>query len=145
MAKLSPDEQKKLQRILIELDSVRNAIEALRGQIGILSSTINELMLTTETVKGVRGLKPGTEILVPVGSDSFVKAKVTATDKVISGLGADIAAEREAGDTTRALDEQRKEFEESIEKAREELEKLTGRIDELGPEAERLLAKSREE
>jgi prefoldin alpha subunit len=145
MAKLSPDEQKKLQRILIELDSTRNAVEALRGQIGILSNSINELMLTTETVKGIRGLKSGTEILVPVGSDSFIKAKVTGTDKVISGLGADIAAEREAGDATRTLDEQRKEFEESIEKAREELEKLTERIDELGPEAERLLAKSREE
>lgn len=144
MAELSSDEQKKLQRILIELDSARNAVETMRGQIGILSSSINELMVTMETVNGVKKLKPGTEILVPVGSDSFVKAKVTETDKVISGLGADIAAERSAEDAASALGEQRKEFEESIERAREELEKLTERIDELEPEAERLLAKSRE-
>ena len=143
--KLTPEEQKRLQRTLAELEQSRGAIEAMRGQLNALGNTLNELMLTTETVKHIKELKPDTEILVPVGSDSFVKAKVTETDRVISGIGADVAAERSAEDAASALEEQQKALEEALERARAEMERLTTRIEELRPEAQQLLAKSREE
>lgn len=145
MAELTPDEQKKLQQTIIELENSRSATEILREQINILASSINEIMATTETIKGIRKLEPGTEILVPIGSDSFLRAKITETDRVVSGLGADVMVERESERAISALEEQRKEFEQSIGKAREELERLTKRIEELRPEVERLMAKVRKE
>lgn len=145
MEKLPSKERQKLQQILIELENSGNAAEVLRRQIGVLSSSINEILMTTETIKGVESLKEDSEILVPIGSDSFIRAKTIETDKVLTGLGADVAAKREAKDAIDMLGRQKKEFEESIEKAREELEKLNKRIEELKPKAEQLLAKAREE
>ena len=142
--KLTPEEREKLQRTLAELEQSKGAIDAMRGQLNALGNTINELMLTTETVKKVKDLKPDTEILVPVGSDSFIKAKVAETDRVISGIGSDVAAERSAEDAAIALEEQRKALEEALERARAEMERITNRIENLRPEAQQLFAKSRD-
>lgn len=145
MEKLPSKERQRLQQILIELENSGNAAEAIRRQIDILSSSIAEISMTTKTIKGVESLKQDSEILVPIGSDSFIRAKVIETDKVLTGLGADVAAKREAKDAIDMLEGQKKEFEESIERARGELEKLNKRIEELKPKAEQLLARAREE
>lgn len=145
MERLLPEEKQKLQKLLIELENSENAAEALRRQIDILSASIDEISTTTKTIDGIKDLEQGSEILVPIGSDSFIRAKAIKTNKVLIGLGADVAAEREAGDAIEMLERQKKEFEESISRAREELERLNKRIEELKPRAEQLLAKIRKE
>ena len=94
MEKITDDEQKKLQRIMSELSDHQARAEGLRQHLSALAASLSELSMTLEAIKGVKGLKPGTDILVPMGSDSFIAAKLATTEKVITGLGADVAAER---------------------------------------------------
>jgi len=145
MEKLTDEEREKLQRILGELSDHQAAAEALQQHLSLLASSLSELSMTLEAIKMVKGLKPGTDILVPMGSDSFITAKLGTTDKVITGLGADVAAERSSTDAIVVLQDRRAELEQALGKAREELGKLGERIETLRPEAERILGKAREE
>ena len=145
MEKMTDDERKKLQRILGELSNHQAAAEALRHHLSLLAASLSELSMTLEAIKTVKGLKPGTDILVPMGSDSFITAKLGTTDKVSTGLGADVAAERSTTDATVVLQDRRQELEQALGKAREELGKLGERIEALRPEAERILEKARKE
>lgn len=145
MEKLIPEDRQKLQRILTELGNYQTTADLLRQQLSILASSISELSVTVETVKTIKGLKPDTEILVPIGSDSFATAKIALTDKVITGLGANVAAEQSVEDAERMLEARMTELGQTMEQARRELEKLGERIEALRPEAERILKKAKEE
>ncbi|KUO40213.1 MAG: hypothetical protein AVW06_02765 [Hadesarchaea archaeon DG-33-1] len=144
MEKLIPEDMQKLQRILTELGNYQNTADLLRQQLSILASSISEISATVETVKTIKGLKPGTEVLVPIGSDSFANAKIALTDKVITGLGANVAAEQSVEDTVKMLETRMTELGQTMEQARQELEKLGERIEALRPEAERIMEKAKE-
>ncbi len=145
MEKLTDEERKKQQRILSELSAHQATAEALRRHISLLTSSLSELSMTIEAIKAVKGLKPGTDILVPMGSDSFITAKLTTAEKVITGLGADISAERSSEDALKVLEARRTELEQALGQAREELGKLGERMEALRPEAERILEKAQKE
>ncbi len=143
MEKITEEEQKKLQRTLSELRNHQATTEALRQNLSLLTASLSELSMTVEAIKTIKRLKLGTDILVPIGSDSFIAAKLGTTEKVITGLGADVVAERSITDAIVTLQDRMAELEQALSKTREELEKLGKRIEALTPEAERLLEKAR--
>jgi len=145
MEKLTPEDRQRLQRILAELGDYQTTADLLRQQLSILASSISELSMTVETVKTIKGLKPDTEVLVPIGSDSYATAKIALTDRVITDLGANIAAERSVEDAVRMLEARMTELGQTMGQFRQELEKLGERIEALRPEAELILKKTKEE
>jgi len=144
MEKLPSENRQRLQRILSEIGNYQATADLLRQQISFLVASLSEFSMTAETIRTIKELKPETEVLVPIGSDSFVTAKLTLTDKVTIGLGADVAAERDISDAMQMLETRTVEIEQAMEQARQELEKLSERIEALRPEAERILEKTKE-
>ncbi len=144
MEKLSNEEQQKLQQIFNELQNYEAMADLLRQQINMIANSLTELSMTVETIKTIKGLKLGTEILVPIGSDSFVTTKLAATDKVITGLGADVSAEQSVDGAKQMLEARITELGLILEQARQELEKIGKQIEELRPEADRILTKTKE-
>jgi len=144
MEKLSKEEQQKLQQIFNELQNYEAMADLLRQQINMIANSLTELSMTVETIKTIRELKLDTEILVPIGSDSFVTAKLAATDKVITGLGADVSAEQSVDSAKQMLEVRIAELGRVLEQARQELEKIGKQIEELRPEADRILTKTKE-
>jgi len=110
----------------------------------MLTSSLTEVSMTIDAIKTVKDLRPGTDILVPLGSDSFISAKISDSDKVLTGLGADVVAERSASDALKFLESRTSELEEAARRAREELRRVEERIESLRPEAEKILNKTRE-
>jgi prefoldin alpha subunit len=144
MEKLSNEEQQKLQQIFNELQNYEAMADLLRQQINMIANSLTELSMTVETIKTIRELELGTEILVPIGSDSFVTTKLAATDKVITGLGADVSAEQSVDGAKQMLEARITELGRILEQARQELEKIGKQIEELRPEADRILTKTKE-
>lgn len=144
MEKLTSEDRQRLQRILAELGDYQAMADLLRQQLSILASSISELSMTVETIRTIKGLKPDAEILVPIGSDSFATAKIALADKVMTGLGAGVVAERNVDDAIQMLETRMTEIGQAMERARQELDKLGDRIEALRPEAERLLEKAKE-
>jgi len=144
MEKLSPEKQQKLRQIFNELQNYEAMAGLLRQQMNLIANSLAELSMTVETIKTIKELKPETEILVPIGSDSFVTAKLATTDKVITGLGADVSAEQSVDAAKQMLEARIAELGRVLEQARQEFDKIGKQIEELRPEADRILTKTKE-
>lgn len=138
------DAREKLQRVLAEINECQTTVDVLRQQISSLANSLSELSMTVGAIKVIKDLKPDTEILVPIGSDSFIKAKLSLVGRVLTGLGAEVVAERSADDAIRDLESRAAEVEKAMGLTRDELNKLEDRIEALRPEAERMLQRVRE-
>jgi prefoldin alpha subunit len=139
------DEREKLQKLLSEIGGHRELLELLRQQLLSLSNTASELTTTRESLGVLKELEPDTSILVPIGSDSFISAKLPRLERVVVGLGAETAADRTPDEAMEILKARAEEVERAMRRTREQLEKLEERIRALAPEAERLLRKLNEE
>jgi prefoldin alpha subunit len=144
MEKMKVDERDRLQRLFSEMNDNQAVVDMLRQQISALAGSLSEISMTIGAIKAMKDVKPDTEILVPIGSDSFIAAKISSVDKVVTGLGADTMAEKSAEDTVKALESRAADVEKAIEQTRAELDKLEERIEAIRPEAERLMGKARE-
>lgn len=145
MEKLTQEEKERLNSIVSKLTEYQIVADALRQHLTSLTAMLSELTMSLETIRTIKELKAGIEILVPVGSDSFIAAKLASTDRVITGLGADVAAERSTDEAIRVLEDRKVELERALAQAREELDRVGERMEAIRPEAERILSKVREE
>ncbi|KXB02968.1 hypothetical protein AKJ48_04360 [candidate division MSBL1 archaeon SCGC-AAA261O19] len=142
MEEKTEGESQELQKILLDLRESQQRAQGLQTQIKLLSNSVEEIDNTIGTIQGIKNMNSETDILVPIGGNSFLKAKLIETDKVLSGFGAELVAERNPDQAIEFLEQQKKEFNESIERARGELEKLSQHIEDLRPKAEELMAKT---
>ncbi|MCS7132021.1 MAG: prefoldin subunit alpha [Hadesarchaea archaeon] len=140
---LTPADRQRLQRLLEEIGNYQAAAEIIRQQITLSAASLSEILAEIETLRALKELKLETEVLVAIGPDSFVPARLAPLDKVIVGLGAGVAAERGVDEAINMLNARSAEVEQAMEQARQELEKLGERIESLKPEVERILEKAK--
>jgi prefoldin alpha subunit len=93
-----------------ELETYRAQLDTLAKQDEILRLNIEELIRVRDTVEGIREKKSGEKILVPIGANFFIHAKLDETEKVISNVGSNVAAEETIKDATDRLDKHIKEL-----------------------------------
>jgi prefoldin alpha subunit len=138
------DEREKAQKLLTQIGGYREMREMLRRQMVALSNAMSEISVTMESLKNLKVMK-NAEVLVPIGCDSFVPAKITSVDKIVVGLGAEVAADRTPEEAENMLKARVEEIEKAMEQTRKDLESLEEKLQALEPEAERLIEKLNEE
>jgi prefoldin alpha subunit len=144
MPELTEEEREELESSLLELNRGGALIEALSKQVALLNASLSELSFTMEAIEKLRGAPEGAEILTPIGSGSFVRAKLMPLEKVLTGVGADVVVERTPEEALKFLEEKSSEVGKAVQDLRAEMAKLTQRMEALRPEIEKLLSKSRE-
>ncbi len=104
------EEQKKIEQMVLELNQLQANADVLRTNVEAVEGQINQITITGVTLDGINKAEEGQDILLPIGSNSFVFATLQNVQKIILGIGSDVAIET------------------SIEKAQE---KLAERLQEL--------------
>ena len=90
--------QQELQQSLFYLEYLKEQIVTLKEQFEVLEIAVNEHDQAIETLKDFENLKNNNEILIPLGADSLMFAKVADSSKVILNIGAGLALEEEIDD-----------------------------------------------
>ncbi len=85
------EEQKNPESMVAEYEYLKGQIEALQEGINLIDASIMQIDTTILSLNGVSLLKKDNEILLPVGSDSFLSATITDTKNAIVGIGAAMA------------------------------------------------------
>ena len=120
----SPNKEDQLRRILYELQMMEGTAQVLQQRLQILSSAQQELRLSQQSLNDMKGIKPDTPMLVPIGGGAFIHAKTGSIDKVIVGVGADVSVEMEF---PKALEDINKRLEE-VEKTLASVEEQLGQV-----------------
>ncbi|MGQ9787705.1 MAG: prefoldin subunit alpha [Candidatus Hadarchaeaceae archaeon] len=144
MERLKIEERERLQRLLTEMNDGQAMLELLRQQLSTLVGSLSELKMTVDALKFLKDTPTSTDILVPLGSDTYIPAKFLTAERVLVGLGADVMVERTVEEATKILEAKIAEVEKAVEQTRAELKKVEERIEAIKPEAEKLLIKARE-
>lgn len=139
---LTPEEQQRLQQLMAELDTYQRTAEILGRHLELLMSSLSEVSITSDAIEKLKEVKPDTETLVPLGSDTFVTAKMSKPDHIIMGLGANVMAERDPDEAIQTLKSRADELEKAIEDGNKQLQQIYERMEKIRPEASRLLKKA---
>jgi prefoldin alpha subunit len=96
--------EEEIKKKVGELEIYRLQLDTLAKQDEILRINIEEFMRARDTLQGIKENKKGDKILVPIGANFFVHAKIDDVGKVISNLGSTVAAEENINDALKRLD-----------------------------------------
>jgi len=127
-----------LRSLVVELQYLEGTAQAIQQRIGLIDATITEMQVANSTIEGLRDESVGTDVLMPVGGGSYIRAKIADNEKLIVDIGADVAIEKTLAEAlesynTRvsalqkarsALEQQIAKVVARIEQGREELQKL---------------------
>ncbi|RLI90093.1 MAG: prefoldin subunit alpha [Candidatus Altiarchaeales archaeon] len=136
---MKADKQRELQRILIEADNYRKQIDSLSAQIQIVENKRMEIDSTIETMDSLKENRIGTEILVPIGSNSFVRAELKDNKKVIVEIGAGISVEKTIDEAKEILKMRNKELENTMNKLQSAVAEIKNKLLELDSTSKKLI------
>lgn len=128
-----------LTNVIMQVQYFENVAQSLQQRFNYVEAAIAELQVALNTISEIGKESIGADILVPVGAGSYLRAKAVDVEKLIVGIGADVAVEKTVKEATDAyqirIDELRKvraslgqdidKVAVSLSKARQELETLT--------------------
>ena len=117
-----PTTEEDVREMIGLLDRYRYEIEMFTQQLNLLMATETELAAAGEFLGSYDSIEEGSEVLVPVGGNVMVPAKVTNTDKVIATLGADLQAEMDPKAAAERIAERRDRVRDMIQQVRAGIE-----------------------
>ncbi|TLZ50464.1 MAG: prefoldin subunit alpha [Methanobacteriota archaeon] len=105
--------ERELRRAAANLETVRGQMEALARQADTLQLAMEEIVRARETLEQTRKAGIGREVLVPIGANSFVVGQLKDADRVIVGIGSDVAIDLPVTAAVERLEARAKAIEEA--------------------------------
>lgn len=102
-----------LRRAVANLEVLRAQIESLGRQEEILHATHEDVLRARETLARARDAGVGAEVLMPIGANSFVFGDLKDTERVIVGIGSDVAVDLPIPQAIERLEARAKALEEA--------------------------------
>lgn len=110
------------------LDAYRRQIELGTRNLELLQSLYSDASRARRTLESWKDEKEGAEVMVPLGANTYVRAQVGQTEKVLLGVGRGYSADRPTEEAIAWLEKREKELS-------EEADRTSQRVFELRQEA----------
>jgi len=137
--------EEELRKLSVELRYLEQTAEALQQRVGMVNTVIADLTYANMALDGVEKEKEGTELLVPIGGSSYVKAKLATTDKIIVGMGAGVSVEKTVPETKELIKKRLEDLEKSRLALQQQFTQVANKITQDRQKFDSLVAQMREE
>jgi prefoldin alpha subunit len=124
------------------IETAKAQYEALMRQQEIIRLTIDEHSRAKDTISRMAAGAPGDEILVPVGADSFVHARVSDEKSAIIGVGSSVSFQRSPEDAEKMLAARIDELNRALRKIAERTEQTELTIQQLSEKIQEYYSQS---
>lgn len=104
--------EEELRRLTVEMRLLEQTAEALQSRANMINAVTTDLSYARMTLEGLEKESEKSELLVPIGGTSYVRARLENPDKIIVSMGAGVSVEKT-----------REEAKEIIKKRLEDLDK----------------------
>ena len=119
-----------MRQSLMDIRLLESSARVLQSRLDIVTAALSETLTAISTLEGTKG-KPGeTETLVPIGSGSFVKARLADAEKVIIGVGAGVCIEKPIEDSMKDLRLRSSELEKARATVTQQLNQVYGQTED---------------
>jgi prefoldin alpha subunit len=141
---LREDEEKKLEEISARIEERRALVEFLRRQISALGEAVGEIGATVEALRKLKEVEPNTQLMVPIGPDTFIPARSERIDRVLVDVGAGVTVEKPVDEAIKFLEERSNELQQAMTSIGAESIRAEEELEKLIPERDALLKKAME-
>ena len=119
-----------LRRIYVEYRILEDTARILQARLELLNTALNDVILASTTLKGLKEVEGDGEALVPVGGGSFIRVKLTEVDKAIVGVGAGVCIEKGLDEAIHDFRGRQGDIERMIASLQEQLSKVLNEMEE---------------
>ena len=134
-----------LEKLIYELQYLRGAAQNIQQRIGLINATIAETQVAISTLEGINNEESGSSMLMPIGGGSYVRAKLDDSEKLIVGIGADVAVEKTVAETKEEFQSRILEFEKARASLKQQLDNISANMNGIQREAQKLAQQTRGE
>lgn len=137
-------EEEVFRRLVVELRMLEGTAEALQSRVNLVNAALTELRVSSITLEGLEKEKKDAQLFVPIGGGSYIKARLGSADKVVVGIGADVALERTMKEAKENLGNRIAELEKTRTSLGQQFAQVVEKIREDRTRLDELTAKLRE-
>lgn len=119
------------EQLAAEYSMLAQLAEEMQKEIALVQNMIAEIDNASQTLKHIGELEDEKEILIPVSSNVYAKAKMKKQEKFLVLIGSNILVEKTLEETLEFMKKQREELQNLLNKRLEDLKKVAGRIEEI--------------
>jgi len=127
MSSPQPSEEDIVRQLATEIRILEGSIGALQSRLDIVRAAINEVTMAFNTLDGLKKLQEGDSTLVPVGAGSYVRMKIADSKKLIMGIGAGAAMEKDVETSAAELKGRLEELDKARTSIQQQLDQTVSR------------------
>lgn len=136
--------EEELQKLSIEMRLLEQTAEALQSRMTMVNTAANDLLYAQATLEGLEKEAEKSEILVPIGGTSYIRAKLDNLDEVIVGMGAGVSVEKTREEAKEIIKKRLEDLDKTRKSIQQQYTQVAERINLDRERAEALIAVARE-
>ena len=137
--------EEELRRLNVEIRFLEQTAEEVQSRINIVNAMLTDLNYASMTLEGIEKEKENSELFVPIGANSHIKAKLENPDKIIVGMGAGVSIEKTLPEAKEIMKTRLENLEKTRMSLQQQLAQVADRINEDREKFENLVAEMRGE
>jgi len=135
--------EEELRRLSVEMRLLEQTAEAIQSRINMVNAVIADLTYASMTLEGLEKQKENAELLIPIGGNSYIKARLEKPDKVTVGIGAGVSVEKTLQEAKEIIKRRLDDMEKSRVSLQQQFSQVLERINEDRERFEELVAELR--
>ncbi|HJW98497.1 MAG TPA: prefoldin subunit alpha [Candidatus Bathyarchaeia archaeon] len=136
--------EEELQKLSMEMRLLEQTAEALQSRMSMVNAASNDLLYAQAALEGLGKEADKSEILVPIGGTSYIRARLENPDKVIVGMGAGVSVEKTREEAKEIVKKRLEDIDKTRKSVQQQYSQIAERIDIDRERAEGLIAAARQ-
>lgn len=133
--------ESELRQAMAALETSRAQLDALARQEELLRLSLEEYVRARETMARYSKAPVGTEILVPIGANSFLFASISDVERCIVGIGSEVALEDSMARAMERLDKRIQQLQEVQQGLIQRIQEMEAKVNEYAAAVQRAYEK----
>jgi len=141
---LASKTEETLRKLSVEMRFLEQTAEAIQSRINMINAVITDLTYANMTLEGLEREKENSELMVPIGGNSYIKARLANPNQVIVGMGAGISVEKTLQEAKDIIKNRLENLEKSKANLQQQLAQVAEKMNEDKEKFDRLMTELRE-
>jgi prefoldin alpha subunit len=142
---LASKSEEELRQLAMEQRLLEQTADALQSRISMVNAVVTDLTYSSMALEGLEKEKEDSELLVPIGGGSYIKAKLGTPDKVVLGVGAGVSVEKTVQEVKEIVKKRLEDLGKTRMSLQQQFTQVVGRINESRQKLDQLVADMRQE
>jgi prefoldin alpha subunit len=141
---LASKNEEEFRRLNLELRLLEQTAETLQSRMNMINAAATDLRYAQTTLDGLEKENEKSEILVPVGGTSYIRARLDNPNQVIVGMGAGVSVEKTREEAKAIIKRRLEDLEKARASVQQQFAQVAEKINQDREKAEALVAAARE-